>query len=384
MLGIRAPALMMKVSANETPPFRAEHVGSFVRPESLLTAARAHRRGELDADGFVRIKDDAIRDIVAFQVEIGMPSITDGEFRRRVWSAGFTDGVEGMAIRDEGTLSFKNSDGEMFTPPSPYAEAPLRRKGPIVASDYRFVASLEPPGVPKVTMASPPVMHYFLGPGSFDPGVYSDREHYLADLIRIYQEEIDDLAAAGCTYLQLDDTAIPCNCDQHARAAVRERGEDPDELTALYVDVINEAISKRPADMTVGLHMCRGNLKGAWMGEGGYESVAERVFGGLDVDAFFLEYDTPRAGDFSPLRHLSGDKRAVLGLISTKTPELEDADQIKRRIDEATRYLELDRLALSPQCGFSSGGGGGQVVTQDDTRRKLELVVAVAQDVWGS
>ena len=365
------------------PPFRAEHVGSFVRPPELLDAARAHRAGTLDAAPYRHIQDRCIGDIVAFQDAIGLPSITDGEFRRRVWSAGFTDAVAGMGVRDRGALSFKSDSGDFGIPASPYAQGALRRKHPIAAGDYQFVASLAPGGLPKVTIASPPVMHFFLGPDSFDPAVYADADAYFADLVRIYREEIIDLAAAGCTYLQLDDTALPCNCDDTARAAVRARGEDPDALTAAYVGLINRAIANRPAGMYVGLHMCRGNLKGMWMGAGGYEPIAERIFQGLELDAFFLEYDTPRAGDFRPLRHLPKGKTAVLGLISTKTPQLESGDDIKRRIDEAARFAPLDQLALSPQCGFSSGGGGGQVVTQDDTKRKLELVLQVAAEVWG-
>jgi 5-methyltetrahydropteroyltriglutamate--homocysteine methyltransferase len=358
-------------------------VGSFVRPERLVEAARAHKAGTLDADAFSQVQDDCIREIVAFQDDIGMPSISDGEFRRRVWSAGFTDAVEGMAVRAEGTLAFKTDVGEIFMPPSPFAEAKLRRKRRIVTDDYLFVTGLAPKGLPKATIASPAVMHFFLGPASFEPAVYADREAYFADLAGIYQEEIEELAAAGCSYLQLDDTALVCHCDAAGRAAISARGEDPDELADAYVDLINQAIAKRPDGMTVGLHTCRGNLKGAWMAEGGYEPIAERLFNGLDVDAFFLEYDTPRAGDFAPLRHLPANKIAVLGLVSTKTPVLESKDEIKRRIDEAARFAPLERLALSPQCGFSSGGGGGQVVTQDDTRRKLELVVEVAHEVWG-
>lgn len=365
------------------PPFRAEHVGSFVRPQRLLEAARAHRAGTLDGDAYRAVQDQCIREIVAFQDGLGLPSVTDGEFRRRVWSAGFTDAMEGLGVRNEGTLAFRNEAGEIGVPPSPYAAGRLRRRHAIVADDLAFVRSLAPRGLPKATIASPPVMHFFLGPRSFDAAVYPDRDAYFADLARVYREEVDDLAARGCAYLQLDDTALPCNCDATARAAVAARGEDPDELTDAYVRLINDAVADRPAGMTVGLHMCRGNLKGAWMGDGGYEAIAERVLGGLDVDAFFMEYDTERAGDFRPLRHLPAGRTAVLGLISTKTPVLESKDEIKRRIDEAARFAPLDRLALSPQCGFSSGGGGGQVVTRDDTRRKLELVLETAADIWG-
>ncbi len=364
------------------PPFRAEHVGSFVRPERLLQAARAHRAGDLDAEPYREIQDDCIGEIVAWQDEIGMPSVTDGEFRRRSWSAGVIDALDGFGLREEGALKFRTESGELGVAASPYAKAPLARRQRIVADDYAFVRAQAPRGRVKATMASPPVMHFYLGPRSFETDVYADRDAYFTALAGIYRDEIADLAAGGCTYLQLDETALPCNCDDSARMAVRERGEDPDELTDAYIRLINDALAERPAGMTVALHMCRGNLKGAWMAEGGYEPIAERLFGGLDVDAFFMEYDTPRAGDFGPLRHMPADKSVVLGLISTKTPRLEPKDEIKRRIDEAAKFVPLDRLALSPQCGFSSGGGGGQVVTAEDTRRKLELVLDVARDVW--
>ncbi len=374
----------MTSSNSRKPPFRAEHVGSFVRPERLLHAARAHRAGGLDAEDYKAIQDDCIRDVVAMQDEIGMPTVTDGEFRRRVWSGGFTDAVEGMGVRNEGTLSFKKGDEDLGVPPSPYAESKLKRRQRIVTDDYDFLKSLTPKGLPKVTVASPTVMHFFLGPKSFNEDVYPDVNAYFADLARLYREEIDDLAAAGCSFLQLDDTALPCNCDNGARRAVAERGEDPDELTERYVELINASVADRPDGMTVGLHTCRGNLKGAWMAEGGYEAIAEAIFDRLDVDVYLMEYDTPRAGDFRPLRFLPEGKTVVLGLISTKTPELEPKDDLKRRIDEAAQFTPLDRLAIGPQCGFSSGGGGGQTVTEDDTRRKLELVLEVADDVWGN
>jgi 5-methyltetrahydropteroyltriglutamate--homocysteine methyltransferase len=233
-------------------------------------------------------------------------------------------------------------------------------------------------------MAAPDVMHWFLGPRSFDPRAYRDRDAYFADLVAIYRQEIAELAAEGCRYLQLDDTALPCNCDPSARRDVVARGENPDELTSRYAELFNACIAGKPAGMTVAIHLCRGNLKGAWMAEGGYEPVAEALFNRLDADIYCLEFDTPRAGDFSPLRYVPEGKHVVLGLVSTKTPVLESKDALKRRIDEAARLVPLERLGVSPQCGFSSGGGGGQTVTQDDTRRKLELLAQTAREVWGS
>ena len=373
----------MTVQTRLKPPFRAEHVGSFLRPQRLIEAARAHKAGTLDDAGFAKIQDESIREIVAFQEGLGLRSITDGEFRRRSWSAGFIDSVEGFGLRD-GTLGFRTETKIIGVASSPYAKTRLKRKHRIIADDYKFLKSVVTKGTPKVTIASPPVMHYFLGPKSFETSVYKDREAFFADLVNIYQDEIADLAAEGCTYLQLDDTALPCNCDDKARHDVTARGEDPDELTSTYAKLINTAIAKKPANMTVGIHLCRGNLKGAWMAEGGYDPIADVLFNKVNVDGYFLEYDTDRAGDFAPLRYVPKGKTVVLGLVSTKTPQLESKDELKRRIEAAAKHCPIEQLSLSPQCGFSSGGGSGQVVTADDTKRKLELIVSVARDVWGT
>lgn len=366
-----------------TPPFRVEHVGSFVRPERLLDAARGHKTGKVGYDEFRRIQDECIRDIVAFQESIGLPTITDGEFRRRSWSAGFIDAVDGFGLRD-GALTFRDGSRVIGVAASPYAKAPLKRKQRIVVDDYKFLKSVVKRGVPKVTMAAPDVMHYFLGPKSFDASVYPDREAFFQALVNIYREEIAELAAAGCTYLQLDDTALPCNCDPHAREDVAARGEDADELTERYVRLVNEAVAAKPAAMTVAIHLCRGNLKGAWMAEGGYEPIADALFNRLNVGIYCLEYDTQRAGDFSPLRCVPKGKRVILGLVSTKTPVLEKKDALKKQIDAAAKHVSLDQLGIGPQCGFSSGGGSGQPVTQDDTKRKLELIMEVSREVWAS
>jgi len=363
--------------------FRVEHVGSFLRPPRLLDAVRAVKAGKLTKAQVKEIQDDCVREIVAFQEFVGLPTITDGEFRRRSWSAGFIDAVDGFGLRD-GTLTFRNDSSVIGVASSPYAKAPLRRKQRIVVDDFKFLKSVVKRGVPKVTIAAPDVMHYFLGPKSFETSVYPDREAFLADLVRLYREEIAELAAAGCTYLQLDDTALPCNCDAHAREDVKARGEDPDELTRRYARLFNEAVAGKPANMTIGVHLCRGNLKGAWMAEGGYEPIAEALFNRMDASVYCLEYDTQRAGDFTPLRHVPKGKRVILGLVSTKTPLLESKDGLKRQIDAAAKHLPLEQLGIGPQCGFSSGGGGGQPITQDDTRRKLELIMEVARDVWAN
>jgi 5-methyltetrahydropteroyltriglutamate--homocysteine methyltransferase len=373
----------MGAQAKKNPPFRAEHIGSFVRPESLLNAARARKAGTITDEALRQAADQAITEIVRFQESLGMPSITDGEFRRRSWSAGFIDAVDGFGLR-EGTIEFRTQAVGRGAELSPYAKARLQRKRAIAADEFSFLKSTVRQGTPKTTIPAPDVMHYFMGPRAVDGAVYPDMELFFADLARIYREEIAELGRRGCSYLQIDDTALPCNCDEYIRASVSKRGEDPDALTARYVRLLNDAIRERPAGMTVGVHMCRGNLKGTWMAEGGYEPIAERLFNEAQVDAFFLEFDTPRAGDFTPLRHLPKGRSVVLGLVSSKTPVLERKDDIKRRIDAAARHVDLDRLALSPQCGFSSGGGSGQTVSRDDERRKLELVLNVAHEVWGS
>ena len=352
-----------------------------MRPGRLLEAARGHKAGKLADEELRSIQDECIRDIVAFQESIGLPSITDGEFRRRSWSAGFIDAVDGFGLRD-GTLSFRDGTKVIGVAASPYAKASLERRRRIVVDDYRFLKAVVRRGVPKVTIAAPDVMHYFLGPKSFEPSIYRDREAYFSDLVKIYRQEVAELAAAGCTYLQLDDTALPCNCDPHAREQVAARGEDPDELTERYARLINDATAGKPAGMTLGIHLCRGNLKGTWMAEGGYEPIAEALFNRIDASVYCLEYDTERAGDFSPLRHVPKGKRVILGLVSTKTAVLESKDFLKRQIDAASRYARLEQLGIGPQCGFSSGGGSGQPITQDDTRRKLELIMEVSQEIW--
>ena len=371
------------MSASRQPTFRAEHIGSFLRPDRLMAAVRQARDGKLTPEALHAIQEECIRELVATEEALGLSSVTDGEFRRRGWSAGFIDAVEGFGLREGTLLGFRDEKGEKGGAASPYAKARLKRTRGIATEEFRFLRSVAKTGLPKVTIPSPDVMHYFLGPRSVDEKVYPDIERYYADLVTIYAEEIKQLAALGCTYLQLDNTALPCNCDVHARADVSARGEDPDALTARYVRLVNEVLASCPPGMAKATHMCRGNLKGAWMAEGGYEPIAEQVFGGIDVDAFFLEFDTPRAGDFRPLRFVPAPKRVVLGLISTKTPQLESADELKRRIAEASKFVPLERLGLSPQCGFSSAPGAGQPLMADDQKRKLELLVKVARDVWG-
>jgi 5-methyltetrahydropteroyltriglutamate--homocysteine methyltransferase len=364
--------------------FHADHIGSLLRPERLIAAARSAREGKLDAAGFRAVQDECIREAVALQESVGVPALTDGEFRRRAWSSAFIEAVEGFGLREGTILGFHDEKGDKGSAPSPYARARLKRTRGIATEEFGFLKSVVKKGRPKITLPAPDVMHFFLGPRSADERVYHDMEQFYADLAAIYRAEIAELAALGCTYLQLDDTALPCNCDPHARADVRSRGEDPDALTARYVRLANEVLAACPPGMAKAVHMCRGNLRGAWMAEGGYEPIAERVFNELAVDAFLLEFDTPRAGDFRPLRFVPKGKSVVLGLVSTKSPELESTDVLKRRIEEAAKHVPLERLGISPQCGFSSVAGSRQPITADDQKRKLELVLRVAGEIWTS
>ena len=366
----------MAEAATLTLPFRAEHVGSLLRPRALTSAFRAYRDGQMTDDALAAVLDDSVRDAIALQEQVGLQSITDGEFRRGSWFLGFVDAVEGLTVKD--SLFAFGGDHAQWS--CPYCEAKVRRTQGITTEEFKFVRATTK-RTPKVTMPSPTAMHFWRGKDTVDAAVYPDIEEFFADLAAVYQQELKALAALGATYVQLDEVPIAMLCDDKVRAKLRAQGIDPDALLRRYVALINQALAGRPAGMTVGMHICRGNYKGQWMAEGGYDPVAEMLFTGIDVDAFFLEYDSPRAGDFAPLRHVPKNKSVVLGLVTTKVPETPSADALKRRIDEAAKFLPLERLALSPQCGFASSVGGNPV-TVDDERRKLALVVEVADAVW--
>lgn len=363
------------------PPFRADHVGSLLRPRELKQAFRERREGSLDEACFRAIQDRAVRRVVALQEEAGLQSITDGEFRRASYWAHFVDAVEGLVVK-EALFEFRDASGERMAFTAPHVAARVRRRGPISLEELAFLRTVTQ-RTPKVTMPSPSTMHFWRGPSGIEASAYSSAGEFFADLAAVYREEIADLAGGGATYVQLDEVALAMLCDPDVRQAVAARGEDPEDLVALYVDAINRAVADRPPGVTVAMHLCRGNYKGRWMAAGGYEAVAERVLGGADVDAFFLEYDSPRAGDFAPLRFAAKTKAIVLGLVSTKTPALEGRDDLVRRIDDASRVVPHDRLALSPQCGFASTVAGNPL-TEDDERRKLARIVEVAAEVWPS
>jgi 5-methyltetrahydropteroyltriglutamate--homocysteine methyltransferase len=363
------------------PPFRADHVGSFIRPPKLIEARDACDAGRLPREELRAIEDAAIRDIVAMQHRAGLQSITDGELRRLNWRDGFFESVDGFSEqRIESSFIFTDYSGERrHGMPIPVATGKLKRRKSITADDFAFTAALTD-RTPKATLPSPTVNHFFSGDKGLAQSPYRDRQAYFADIAAIYREEIADLARRGCRYLQIDEVPLAVLCDPGNMDIVRARGEDPERLIDDYIDVINACVDGRPDDMTVCVHLCRGN-QGHGQASGGYGPVAERLFQKLDVHGYFLEFDTERAGGFEPLRYLPKDRRAALGLISTKLPELESADLLKRRIDEAAKYAGLDQLCLCPQCGFASSYKVDRF-TFDDEERKLAHMVKVADEIW--
>lgn len=366
------------------PPFRAEHVGSLPRPERLMEARDRHAKGEIPRAELMRTEDECIREAVAMQEGVGIGAITDGEYRKRGWREFLYDKCEGFGPETvERAFPIRMFDGSSLPPVrEPKVTAKLRRREPLSAEDFSALKTMTRRPI-KAKLPTPSVAHFFTGDAVIDHAAYANCKQLMDDLACIMREEIADLAARGCTYLQMDEVPLAVICDPGNMEVVRRRGDDPDELIDLYIDAINDSIRDRPAGMTVCVHMCRGNA-GHGMADGGYEPIAERMFNRLAVDGFFLEYDTPRAGDFRPLRHLPKPKRAVLGLMTTKDAAIETADSLKRRIEEATKFVDLDRLCLSPQCGFASVPSRvRQNMSMDQVERKLARIVEVAHDVRG-
>jgi 5-methyltetrahydropteroyltriglutamate--homocysteine methyltransferase len=360
-------------------PRRADHVGSLLRPARLLTARQTWKDGELTAEELKVVEDDCIAELAAREAAVGLHAITDGEFRRDWWHLDFLSGFAGIGLAQRERPA--NFSGEGESPPIPTIVGKVRHERPIFVDAFAYLASVTD-RTAKITIPGPGMASFMGGRAVIDEETYPELDQYWADLVDAYRAEVADLYAAGCRYLQLDDVSFAYLCDADFRAQMTARGDDPDALVARHRDAMNAVIADRPDDLLVTTHMCRGNFRSRWVASGGYEPIAEAVFGGLDVDAFFLEFDSDRAGGFEPLRHLAPTKTAVVGLVTTKTPELEDADVIRRRLDEAAEVVPLDRLALSPQCGFSSSHHGNEL-TEDDQWRKLELVVGVAEQVWG-
>lgn len=370
----------MPVPPRGHPPFRADHIGSLLRPPKLRQAFRDHGAKKISDADFAEVIDEAIRDVIAMQEDAGLAVVTDGEFRRASYWGRFVERVGGFAIKPAEFL-FRNDEGHHLEFTGTYATGKLRRTQPLALDEFQFACGVTDKTV-KVTLPAPSTMHFYRSKDFADPAVYGDAQAFFADLAKIFQQEIADLVAAGCTYVQLDEVAIAMLCDPNIRHTVEAAGQKLDALIDLYIDALNQAVAGAPASMTIGVHVCRGNFKGHYLSSGGYDGVAERFFARTNVNHFLLEFDTPRAGDFAPLRYVPRGKGVVLGLISSKTPQLEPSSLLHARIDEAAKHIDLDRLAISPQCGFASTVAGNPVTAADE-EAKLRLVVAVAEEVWG-
>ncbi|MBX6328742.1 MAG: 5-methyltetrahydropteroyltriglutamate--homocysteine S-methyltransferase [Pseudolabrys sp.] len=362
------------------PPFRADHVGSLLRPPALKQAFRRYATKEIGDAEFAGLQDDCIRKVVAEQEQIGLKVVTDGEFRRGSYWGRFVDRTEGFEIRPA-SFKFRNDQGHEVAFTAPYANGKIGRRRPLALDEYEFLHGVTRV-TGKITLPAPSTMHFYRCDDFADKKIYPDASGFFAELATVFKQEIAGLVQAGCRYIQFDEVAVALLCDPTIRDQVKAFGADPDGLVDLYIDGINQAVAECPAGVAIGVHMCRGNFKGHYLGAGGYEPVAERFFANTKVTHFMLEYDTPRAGDFAPLRFVPKHRGVVLGLISTKTPVLESIDALKKRIEEATRYIDLERLALSPQCGFASTVAGNPL-REEDQRRKLQLIVDAARSIWG-
>jgi 5-methyltetrahydropteroyltriglutamate--homocysteine methyltransferase len=377
------------MSQRTTPPFRADHVGSLLRPPALLDARADHAAGRIDDAELRAREDDAIREVVVMQKDVGLSSATDGEFRRASWHMDFIYQLDGIT-KAPGDLKvqFHNAEGDIeFTPAAMRIDGRLGVSETIFGEDFAFLrqttGDVAPGLTPKLTIPSPSMVHYRGGRASIDESVYPDLDAFWGDLTAAYAEEVRRLGEAGCAYLQFDDTSLAYLNDPEQREHVAAIGGDAEHQHEAYIKHINEALGARPDGMAVTTHMCRGNFRSSWVAEGGYDFVAEALFNELEVDGFFMEWDDARSGGFEPLRFVPKGKVVVLGLVTTKRGELESADVLKRRIEEAARFVDLDQLCLSPQCGFSSTVEGN-ALTYDQEVAKLRRVVEVAEDVWGA
>jgi len=368
--------------SRHNPPFRADHVGSLLRPPALIEARNRQRAGALSKDELRQIEDTHIRDVVKKQQDAGLKSVTDGEFRRTFFHIDFLEKLEGVTVTGGIESKFHSRAGVIdFAPPQLSVTGKLRHVVDIQKADFEFLKSVTTE-TPKVTIPSPTMVHFRGGRKTIDIHAYPDMDEFFHDLARCYRDEIDSLYRAGCRYVQLDDTNLAYLCDPKLRAGAKERGLDPDHLPRDYAALINSVIDKRPSDLTVAVHLCRGNFKSAWVAEGGYEPVADVLFNELNVDAYFLEYDDERAGDFKPLRFVPKSKTVVVGLVTTKEGALESRDGLITRIKEAAQFMPLENMSLSPQCGFSSTVEGNQI-TEEQQWAKVRRIVEVAREVWG-
>jgi 5-methyltetrahydropteroyltriglutamate--homocysteine methyltransferase len=373
------------MTARTTPPFRADHVGSLLRPPEVLDAREQRVSGHITDDELREIEDDAIRAVVRRQEEVGLKSITDGEFRRESWHMDFIYQLGGITKVQDDTIHvhFENKDRQFdWAPPSAHVSSLVTLPRTIFAEHFAFLRDTVTNGTPKLTIPSPSMVHYRGGRSAIDADVYPDLEQFWEDLTAAYALEIRQLAELGCTYLQLDDTSLAYMNDPRQREHVAQIGGDPQHQHETYIANINRAIADRPDGIAITTHMCRGNNQSMWAASGGYDFVADSLFNQLEVDGFFMEWDDERSGGFEPLRYLPKGKIVVLGLVTTKRPNLESKDVLKRRIEEASKYADLDQLCLSPQCGFSSTREGNDLTT-DEQFAKLELVLETAAEVWG-
>jgi len=367
------------------PPFRADHVGSLLRPPALLRAREDAAAGRITPDELHTVEDEAIAEAIRMQQEVGLQGVTDGEFRRGSWHMDFIYALDGISTADDKVrVSFHNEQGDIeFMAAAAHVDGKVGVSETIFGDAYSFLAERVTTGVPKLTIPSPSMVHYRGGRAAIDESVYPDLEGFWSDLTAAYREEVRRLGELGCTYLQLDDTSLAYLNDPEQRRYVGSIGGDPDAQHVEYIRHINEALDGRPDGMSVTTHMCRGNFRSSWVAEGGYDHVAEALFAELRVDGYFMEWDDERSGGFEPLRFLpKGDKQVVLGLVTTKRGALESKDDLKRRIEEASRHAPLEQLCLSPQCGFSSTVDGN-ALSYDEQVAKLALVVEVADEVWG-
>jgi 5-methyltetrahydropteroyltriglutamate--homocysteine methyltransferase len=366
------------------PPFRADHVGSLLRPPDLLRARADFADGSLAADELRAVEDSAVRRAIRMQADAGLELVTDGELRRGSWHMDFIYQLGGAEkLSSDLAVEFRNAGGTItFTPPSMRISSPVRLEHTIFGDDFAFLREHAGDALPKLTIPSPSMVHYRGGRSAIDEGVYPELAAFWDDLTAAYREQIARLGELGCRYLQLDDTSLAYLNDPKQREHVAEIGGDPAHQHEIYIRHLNEAISGRPEGMRVTTHMCRGNFRSSWFASGGYDYVAEVLLNELQVDGFFMEYDDERSGGFEPLRFLPPGKCVVLGLVTTKSGELERKDEIKRRIEEAARFADIDQLCLSPQCGFSSTVEGN-ALTMEQQAAKLRLVVEVAHEVWG-
>ena len=366
------------------PPFRADHVGSLLRPQRLLDARADHKDGKIDDAELRAIEDEAIAEAVKMQEDVGLQTATDGEFRRASWHMDFIYELGGIErAKDNMNVTFHNAEGDIeFTPAALHVESKVRLDHTIFGNDFEYLKGLVTKNTPKLTIPSPSMVHYRGGRAAVDPKAYDDMDEFWTDLTKAYSDEVAAIAALGCTYLQFDDTSLAYLNDPEQRKEIAARGDDAEHMHEAYIRNINRALADRPAGLSVTTHMCRGNFRSSWVASGGYDFVAEALFGELDVDGFFMEWDDARSGGFEPLRFVPKGKQVVLGLVTTKKGDLEAKDDLKRRIEEASQFVDVDQLCLSPQCGFSSTVEGN-ALSYDQEVAKLRLIVETAEEVWG-